>query len=102
MSVVSPAALEAVTEYVSVSAGVTALSCKVEETGPDEAGRVGLVVMVTTPTPSVRTVPPCIQTTLVRGRLKPEIETDKVRASPAITTGEATWLVLKSTVGATV
>ena len=72
-----------------------------DKTEPDMTGNVGLLVMVTTPTPSVRAVLPCIQEMSTRGRLKSEIETDKVRVSPASNIGEATWSAASVTVGAT-
>ena len=101
LNIVFPAAFVAVAVNVSLSAGVTVLSCKVDKTEPDMTGNVGLLVMVTTPTPSVRVVLPCIQEMSTSGRLKSEMETDKVRVSPASNIGEATWSAASVTVGAT-
>ena len=77
------------------------VSCKVEVTGPVVAGSVG-VVMVTLSSEPVRVVPFCLQVMEVRGRLKPEMFTDKVTVSPTITSNEAFWFTPSSTVGATV
>ena len=101
VTIVFPAALVAVTVNVSLSAGVTVLSCKVDKTEPDMTGNVALLVMATPPTPSVRVVLPCIQEMSIRGRLKSEMETDKVRLSLASNIGEATWSAASVTVGAT-
>ena len=101
VTIVFPAALVAVTVNVSLSAGVTVLSCKVDKTEPDMTGNVALLVMVIPPTPSVRVVLPCIKEMSVRGRLKSEMETDKVRVSPTSNIGEATWSAASITVGAT-
>ena len=101
VTVVFPAALVAVTVNVSLSAGVTVLSRKVDKTEPDMTGNVALLVIVTPPIPSVRVVLPCIQEMSMRGRLKSEMETDKVRVSPASNIGEATWSAASVTVGAT-
>ena len=103
VTIVFPAALVAVTVNVSLSAGVTALRCKVDKTEPDMTGNVALLVMVTPPTgtPSVRVVLPCIQEMSMRGRLKSEMETDKVRVTPASNIGEATWSAASVTVGVT-
>ena len=46
VTIVFPAALVAVTVNVSLSAGVTVLSCKVDKTEPDMTGNVALLVMV--------------------------------------------------------
>ena len=43
VTTVFPAALVAVTVNVSLSAGVTVLSCKVDKTEPDMTGNVGVV-----------------------------------------------------------
>ena len=101
VTIVFPAALVAVTVNVSLSAGVTVLSCKVDKTEPDMTGNVPLLVMVTPPTPSVSVVLPCIQEMSMRGRLKSEMETDKVRVSPASNIGEATCSAASITVGVT-
>ena len=101
VTIVFPAALVAVTVNVSLSAGVTVLSCKVDKTEPDMTGNVGLLVMVTTPTPSVKVVLPCIQEMSTTGRLKSEMETDKVRVSPASNIEEATWSSASVTLGIT-
>ena len=101
VTIVFPAALVAVTVNVSLSAGVSVLSCKVDKTEPDMTGNVGLLVMMTPPTPSVMVVLPCIQEMSVRGRLKSAMETDKVRVSPASNIGEATWSAASVTEGAT-
>ena len=100
VTIVFPAALVAVTVNVSLSSGVTVLSCKVDKTEPDMTGNVALLVMVTPPNPSVRVVIPCIQEMSMRGRLKSEVETDKVRVSSASNIGEATWSASSVTVGA--
>ena len=101
VTIVFPAALVAVTVNMTLSAGVTVLSCKVDKTEPDMTGNVALLVMVTSSTPSVRVVLPCIQEMSMRGRLKSEMETDKVRVSPASNIGEATWSAASVTLGAT-
>ena len=101
VTIVFPAALVAVTVNVSLSAGVTVLSCKVDKTEPDMTGNVALLVMVTTPTPSVRVVLLCTQEMSMRGKLKSEMETDKFGVSPASNIGEATWSAASVTVGAT-
>ena len=99
VTIVFPAALVAVTVKVSLSAGVTVLSCKEDKTEPDMTGNVVLLVMVTPPTPSVRVVLPCIQEMSMRGRLKSEMETDKFRVSPASNFGEAAWSATSVTIG---
>ena len=101
VTIVFPAALVAVTVNVSLSAGVTVLSCKVDKTEPHMTGNVALLVMVTPSTPSVRVVLPCIQKMSMSGRLKSEMETDKVRVSPASNIGEATWSAASVTLGTT-
>lgn len=60
-------------------------------TGPDVAGSMGELVMVILSSLPVRMLPCCVQEMEVRGRLKPEIEIDKVRSPPDMTSGEAVW-----------
>ena len=83
------------------SCGIAVLSVKVEVTGPAGAGTMGLLVIVTLSSLPLRVLPCCIQEMEVRGILKPEIETDKVKSPPAMTSGEATWPTPSSTAGGT-
>ena len=76
------------------------VSCKVDVTGSVVVGSVK-GVMVTLSSEPVRGVPRCLQVMEVRGRLKPEIFTEKVTVSPAITSDEAAWPAASSTAGAT-
>ncbi len=64
------------------------VSTKVEVTGSVVVGSVE-GVMVTLGSAPERGVLCCLQVMEVRGRLKSEIDTDKVRVSPTITSGEA-------------
>ncbi len=64
------------------------VNTKVEVTGSVVVGSVE-GVMVTLGSAPVRKLLCCLQMMLVRGRLKSEIDTDKVRVSPTITSDEA-------------
>ena len=76
-----------------------AVSTKVDVTGPDVAGSEGVLVMVTLSSLPVRVFPCCVQEMEVRGRLKPEMMTDRLRSSPAKTSIEAIWPGASPTVG---
>ena len=75
------------------------VSTKVDVTGPDVAGSEGVLVMVTLSSLPVRVFPCCVQEMEVRGRLKPEMVTDRLRSSPAETSIEAIWPGASPTVG---
>ena len=87
-SALFPASLVAVTLYLPESVGRVELSMKVDVTGPDVAGSKGVLVMVTLSSFPVRVLPCCVQYIEVRGMLKPEMETDRVKSSLAMTPGE--------------
>ncbi len=80
---------------------MVAVSRKVDVTGPDVAGSVEVLVMVTLSSLPVRVFPCCVQEMEVRGMLKPEMETDRVKLSPASTSGEATCPFPRLTAGGT-
>jgi hypothetical protein len=83
------------------SIGVTALKRKLDMTGPDVAGIMGVLVITTLPSFTAKVCSPSAQEMEVRGRLKPEIDTDRFKSSLAVTSIVITWSVVSLTTGGT-